>query len=201
MPRPPPRIRDARAGRARPAAAPRDRPPVLRVTPCFLRAPLYGASGRGVKRPRHGDREGAIRPRVIAYCSGMSSAPPPPPPPSPPPRLSKSRYLSGLQCHKQLWWRVHDPDAPELSPSAGQQNRLAPGGEGGVRAPPPLRGGPPPPARAGRAADRPAVLSARQHGSRHPRGSATRRAGDLRGLVSGGRHLRDRKSTRLNSSH
>src|SRR5437879_846004 len=26
-------------------------------------------------------------------------------------RLSKSRYLSGLQCHKQLWWRVHRPDA------------------------------------------------------------------------------------------
>src|SRR6266540_887300 len=21
-------------------------------------------------------------------------------------RLSKSRYLAGLQCHKQLWWRV-----------------------------------------------------------------------------------------------
>ncbi|HEY6157377.1 MAG TPA: DUF2779 domain-containing protein [Gemmatimonadales bacterium] len=51
-----------------------------------------------------------------------------------PPRLSKSRYLSGLQCHKQLWWRVHDPDAPELSPSAGQQNRLAQGREVGVRA-------------------------------------------------------------------
>src|SRR5438477_258973 len=51
-----------------------------------------------------------------------------------PPRLSKSRYLSGLQCHKQLWWRVHDPDASELSPSAGQQNLLAQGREVGVRA-------------------------------------------------------------------
>src|SRR6266487_2168858 len=51
-----------------------------------------------------------------------------------PPRLSKSRYLSGLQCHKQLWWRVHDPDAPELSPSAGQQNLFAQGREVGVRA-------------------------------------------------------------------
>ena len=51
-----------------------------------------------------------------------------------PPRLSKSRYLSGLQCHKQLWWRVHDPDAWELSPSAGQQNLLAQGREVGVRA-------------------------------------------------------------------
>src|SRR5437588_9744793 len=51
-----------------------------------------------------------------------------------PPRLSKSRYLSGLQCHKQLWWRVHDPAAPELSPSAGQQNLFTQGREVGVRA-------------------------------------------------------------------
>lgn len=29
-------------------------------------------------------------------------------------KLSKSRFLSGLQCHKQLWWRVHEPAAPEL---------------------------------------------------------------------------------------
>lgn len=29
-------------------------------------------------------------------------------------RLSKSRYCAGLQCVKQLWWRVHEPDAPEL---------------------------------------------------------------------------------------
>jgi len=28
--------------------------------------------------------------------------------------LSKSRFTSGLQCHKQLWWRVHEPNAPEL---------------------------------------------------------------------------------------
>ena len=36
-------------------------------------------------------------------------------------RLSKSRFISGLQCHKQLWWRVHEPEAPELAPGAGQQ--------------------------------------------------------------------------------
>lgn len=30
-------------------------------------------------------------------------------------RLSKSRYIHGLQCHKQLWWRVHERDAPELA--------------------------------------------------------------------------------------
>ncbi len=29
-------------------------------------------------------------------------------------RLSKSRFTAGLQCHKQLWWKVHEPDAAEL---------------------------------------------------------------------------------------
>src|SRR5216110_932259 len=54
--------------------------------------------------------------------------------PSEPARLSKSRYLSGLQCHKQLWWRVHEPEAPELSPSPGEQNRFAQGREVGEHA-------------------------------------------------------------------
>ena len=54
--------------------------------------------------------------------------------PSEPSRLSKSRYLSGLQCHKQLWWRVHEPEAPELSPTPGQQNLFAQGREVGERA-------------------------------------------------------------------
>ena len=36
-------------------------------------------------------------------------------------RLSKSRFTAGLQCHRQLWWRVHEPDAPELTPNAQQQ--------------------------------------------------------------------------------
>jgi len=35
--------------------------------------------------------------------------------------LSKSRYTAGLQCHRQLWWRVHEPGAPELVPDASQQ--------------------------------------------------------------------------------
>lgn len=35
--------------------------------------------------------------------------------------LSKSRYLAGLQCHRQLWWRVHEPKAPELVPDAATQ--------------------------------------------------------------------------------
>ncbi len=33
-------------------------------------------------------------------------------------RLSKSRYCAGLQCHRQLWWRSHEPGAPELEPDA-----------------------------------------------------------------------------------
>ncbi len=36
-------------------------------------------------------------------------------------RLSKSRYISGLQCAKRLWWEVHEPEAPELAPDPGQQ--------------------------------------------------------------------------------
>src|SRR5438552_816858 len=54
--------------------------------------------------------------------------------PSQPARLSTSRYLSGLQCHKQLWWRVHEPEAPELSPSPGEQNLFAQGREVGEHA-------------------------------------------------------------------
>ena len=30
--------------------------------------------------------------------------------------LSKSRFVTGLQCHKLLWWTVHEPDATELQP-------------------------------------------------------------------------------------
>jgi predicted RecB family nuclease len=36
-------------------------------------------------------------------------------------RLSKSRFVAGLQCHRLLWWRVHEPDAPELVPTPLQQ--------------------------------------------------------------------------------
>ena len=38
-----------------------------------------------------------------------------------PVRLSKSRYTAGLQCDRQLWWRVHERDAPELVPDAAMQ--------------------------------------------------------------------------------
>jgi predicted RecB family nuclease len=46
-------------------------------------------------------------------------------PPAPP--LSKSRFIAGTQCHKQLWWRVHEPDAPELSPDPGLRHRFEQG--------------------------------------------------------------------------
>src|SRR6266705_1516853 len=36
--------------------------------------------------------------------------------PTGPYRLSKSRFTSGLQCHKKLWWEVHEPEALELQP-------------------------------------------------------------------------------------
>jgi hypothetical protein len=33
--------------------------------------------------------------------------------------LSKSKFVSGLQCPKKLWWEVHEADAPELVPDPG----------------------------------------------------------------------------------
>jgi predicted RecB family nuclease len=38
------------------------------------------------------------------------------------PGLSKSRFTSGLQCHKLLWWKAHEPGAPELVPDARLQS-------------------------------------------------------------------------------
>ena len=42
----------------------------------------------------------------------------------PAPRLSKSRFVAGCQCHKLLWWRVHDWDAVELQPDKVLQDRF-----------------------------------------------------------------------------
>jgi len=36
-------------------------------------------------------------------------------------RLSKSKYISGLQCPKLLWWQIHEPNAPELKPDEAKQ--------------------------------------------------------------------------------
>jgi predicted RecB family nuclease len=37
------------------------------------------------------------------------------------PRLTKSKFISGLQCTKMLWWLVHEPDAEELEVDPAQQ--------------------------------------------------------------------------------
>jgi len=39
-------------------------------------------------------------------------------------RLSKSRFTAGLQCHRQLWWKVHEPAAPDLQPDETLQARF-----------------------------------------------------------------------------
>lgn len=39
-------------------------------------------------------------------------------------RLSKSRYTAGVQCHKLLWWKVHEPNAVELQPDKVLQDRF-----------------------------------------------------------------------------
>ena len=43
---------------------------------------------------------------------------------SPAHRLSKSRFVAGCQCHKLLWWKVHDPKAVELQPGKVLQDRF-----------------------------------------------------------------------------
>src|SRR3989442_5116277 len=39
-------------------------------------------------------------------------------------RLSKSRYTAGVQCHKLLWWKVHEPLAVELQPDKVLEDRF-----------------------------------------------------------------------------
>jgi hypothetical protein len=39
-------------------------------------------------------------------------------------RLSKSRFTAGSQCHKLLWWKVHEPNAIELQPDQVLQDRF-----------------------------------------------------------------------------
>ncbi len=39
-------------------------------------------------------------------------------------RLSKSRFVAGMQCHKLLWWIVHEPNAVELQPDKVLQDRF-----------------------------------------------------------------------------
>jgi len=58
-----------------------------------------------------------------------------------PHRLSKSRYTAGVQCHKLLWWIVHDPNAVELQPDKVLQDRFDQGAQVGALARDRFRGG------------------------------------------------------------
>jgi predicted RecB family nuclease len=49
-------------------------------------------------------------------------------------RLSKSRFTAGRQCHKLLWWRVHEPLAIELQPDKVLQDRFDQGAQVGALA-------------------------------------------------------------------
>ena len=49
-------------------------------------------------------------------------------------RLSKSRFTSGLQCHRKLWWEVHEPKAPELQPDKVLEDLFDQGRQVGVAA-------------------------------------------------------------------
>lgn len=49
-------------------------------------------------------------------------------------RLSKSRFTAGTQCHRQLWWKVHEPGAVELQPDRVLQDRFDQGAHVGTLA-------------------------------------------------------------------
>src|SRR2546422_9554791 len=56
-------------------------------------------------------------------------------------RLSKSRFTSGLQCHKKLWWEGHEPDAIELQPDKVLQDLFDQARQAGELARPRYPGG------------------------------------------------------------
>ena len=86
--------------------------------------------------------------------------------------LSKSRALAGLQCPKLLWWKVHEPAAPELDdrPAAQAVSTRGAGRRAGEDV------------RSGRGADRPAT-GVRGAGGRDAAGRSSGRAGRVRGGV------------------
>ena len=43
------------------------------------------------------------------------------------PHLSKSRVVSCWKCPRYLWWKVFNPDAPELKPSVAEKDRMEQG--------------------------------------------------------------------------
>jgi hypothetical protein len=48
--------------------------------------------------------------------------------------LTKREFLAGVQCHKQLWWRVHDPEAGELIPDQNVRAVMQGGRQVGILA-------------------------------------------------------------------
>src|SRR5688500_18563134 len=48
--------------------------------------------------------------------------------------LSKSKYVTGTQCHRLLWWTVHEPMAVELQPDMVLQDRFNQGAQVGALA-------------------------------------------------------------------
>ena len=48
--------------------------------------------------------------------------------------LSKSRFTAGLQCDRQLWWRTHEPQAPELIPDPALRAQFDRGHQVGAKA-------------------------------------------------------------------
>ena len=75
-----------------------------------------------------------VNPDPVGYDARMDN-------PAPVRRLSKTRYLHGVQCHKQLWWRIHEPDAIELIPNLEARARYEEGHRVGERARRALGGG------------------------------------------------------------
>jgi predicted RecB family nuclease len=49
-------------------------------------------------------------------------------------QLSKSRFVAGSQCHRLLWWQVHEPLAVELQPDKVLQDRFDQGAQVGALA-------------------------------------------------------------------
>src|SRR5438876_4928621 len=49
-------------------------------------------------------------------------------------RASKSKYVAGVQCHKLLWWKVHEPLAVGVEPDKVLQDRFDQGAQVGALA-------------------------------------------------------------------
>ncbi len=101
--------------------------------------------------------------------------------PTPSHRLSKSRFVTGRQCPKLLWWKAHEPGAKELEPNKVLQDRFDQGEQVGAMA-------------RDRFGDRASNRLPLQRGGRHDRGHQDRPRrrcpGHLRGELPGRLRLR-----------